>query len=75
MKGLIFGTVGGTLTSKRVLAVVVAFERHVALVGKDAVEFGFLANGGLVLSNRPGNGRFSGVVSNAGKGDSSFFQR
>ena len=39
------------------------------------MEFDLLADGGLVLSDRLGNGRFCGAVGNAGKDDPSFFER
>ena len=50
----------------------IAFQRHLTLIGKSSVKPDLLANGGLILADGLGDGRFRGAVRNAGENDTPF---
>ena len=55
----VLGADRGTLTVKGAFAVVIAFQRHLAFMGKIPVELNLFANGRLILTNDLSDGSFS----------------
>ena len=70
----ILWTVGRTMPAKDTGAIVCAFKRKSALVGKLSVEFDFFSDSRFILSDDSGEDGFRGAIGNAGKNDATFLQ-
>lgn len=71
-EGGVFGAVRGAIAFKDTFAVVGAFQRHLAFVGKDPMELNFLTDSGFVFPNGLGDGGLGGTVGNTGEDDTPF---
>ena len=73
-KGNIFRAVRGTVSAVDTFAVVIAFQRHPALMRESSMKFDFFSDGRFIFSNRLSNGSFRRAVGNAGKDNASFLE-
>lgn len=74
MERTVLGTVRCTLASINTFFIVIAFQRHLTLIGKSSVKPDLLANGGLILADGLCDSGFGGAVGNTGENDTPFLQ-
>ena len=74
MERRVLRTVRCTLATINTFFIMIAFQRHLALIGKGSMKFDLFANGGLVLADGLCDGSFRGSVCNTGENDTPFLQ-
>jgi len=62
----VFRTIKGTFSAVDAAPVIRTFQGHLTFMGKGPVQFDLLADGGLILSDSPGNGGFRGAICDPG---------
>ena len=70
----VFGAVRSALAAMNTFAIMVAFERHLTLMGKGAMEADLFGDGRSIFTDGLGDGRLGRAIGDTGKDDPAFFQ-